>query len=101
VPLIAALLGLPTGKRYRELDLTPQRRKELTFEALLDQLAGLAAEQPVLVVHEDIHWIDPTTLELLGLAIERIHRLAVLCVATFRPEFTPPWPGRPHVSAVR
>src|SRR5919106_168034 len=100
VPLIAALLGMPTGERYPELDLTPQRRKQLTLEALLDQLAGLAAEQPVLVVHEDIHWIDPTTLELLGLAIERINRLSVLCVVTFRPEFTPPWSGRQHVSAL-
>jgi predicted ATPase len=72
VPLIAALLGIPTGRRYPALQLTPQRQKQLTLEALLDQLAGLAAEQPVLVVHEDVQWIDPTTQELLGLAIERI-----------------------------
>ena len=98
VPLIAALLGIPTGERYPVLDLTPQRQKELTLEALLDQLVALAAEQPVLVVHEDVHWIDPTTQELLGLAIERTQRLPVLTIITFRPEFTPPWAGQPHVS---
>src|ERR671919_439813 len=98
VPLIAALLGIPTGERYPALELTPQRQKQLTLEALLHQLAGLAAEQPVLVVHEDIHWIDPTTLELLGLAIERINRLPVLVVITFRPEFQPPWMGGRHLT---
>ena len=66
VPLIAALLGVPTGERYPPLDLTPQRQKQRTLEVLVDQLEGLAAEQPVLLVYEDVHWIDPTTLELLG-----------------------------------
>ena len=65
VPLIAALLGVPTGERYPALDLTPQRQKQLTLEALLDQLDGLARQQPVLIGYEDVHWIDPTTLELL------------------------------------
>jgi class 3 adenylate cyclase/predicted ATPase len=100
VPLIATLLGIPTGARYPPLDLTPQRQKQLTLEALLDQLAGLAAQQPILMVHEDVHWIDPTTQELLGLTIERIARLPVLMLITFRPEFTPPWPAQPHVSTL-
>jgi predicted ATPase/predicted negative regulator of RcsB-dependent stress response len=100
VPLIAALLGIPAGARYPKLDLTPQRQKELTLEALLDQLAGLAAEQPMMVVHEDVQWIDPTTQELLSLAIERTQRLPVLIIMTFRPEFTPPWAGRPQVSSL-
>ena len=100
VRLIAALLGIPTGERYSALELTPQRQKELTLEALLDQLAGLAAERPVLVVHEDVHWIDPTTQELLGMAIERVPRLPVLMLIVFRPEFTPPWSGQPHVSSL-
>jgi class 3 adenylate cyclase/predicted ATPase len=100
VPLIAALLGVPTGGRYSIIDLTPQRQKELTLEALLEQLVALAAEQPVLVVHEDVHWIDPTTQELLSLAIERTQRLPVLMIITFRPEFVSPWPGQPHVSEV-
>jgi predicted ATPase len=95
VPLIAALLGIPTGERYPALELTPQRQKQLTLEALLDQLAGLAAEQPVLLLYEDVHWIDPTTQELLNLAVECIPRLPVLCVVTFRPEFSPPWSGQP------
>jgi predicted ATPase len=97
VPLIAALLGLPMGARYPALKLAPQRQKELMLEALLDQLVALAAAQPVLVVHEDVHWIDPTTQELLSLAIERTQRLPVLTIITFRPEFTPPWAGQPHV----
>jgi class 3 adenylate cyclase/tetratricopeptide (TPR) repeat protein len=101
VPLIAALLGAPTGERYPALELTPQRQKELMLEALLEQLAALAAEQPVLVVHEDVHWIDPTTQELLSLAIERTQRLPVLTIITFRPEFRAPWPGQRHVSALR
>jgi class 3 adenylate cyclase/predicted ATPase len=100
VPLIAALLGLPTADRYPPLDLTPQRQKQRTLEVLVDQLEGLAAEQPVLLAYEDAHWIDPTTQELLGLAIERIQRLAVLAIVTYRPEFQPPWTGLPHVSAL-
>ena len=100
VPLLAALLGLPTGERYSLPELTPQRQKQRTLEVLVDQLDGLTAAQPVLLVYEDVHWIDPTTQELLGLAIERIQRLPVLLVITFRPEFTPPWIGQPHVSAL-
>jgi class 3 adenylate cyclase/predicted ATPase len=100
VPLLGALLGISTDERYPALELTPQRQKQLTLEALLDQLEGLATEQPVLVVYEDVHWIDPTTQELLGLAIERISCLPVLLLITFRPEFTPPWSGQPHVSSL-
>jgi predicted ATPase len=100
VPLIAALFGLPTGGRYPALDLTPQRQKQLTLEALVEQLEGLAAARPVLLAYEDVHWIDPTTQELLGLTIERVSRLPVLAIVTFRPEFQPPWSGQPHVSAL-
>jgi class 3 adenylate cyclase len=100
VPLIAALLGIPTSARYPALELTPERQKQRTLEALLDQLEALATEQPVLVVHEDVHWIDPTTQELLSLAIERIPRLPILLLITFRPEFVPPWSGQPHVSSL-
>jgi class 3 adenylate cyclase len=69
VPLVATLLGLPTGDRYPPLDLTPQRQKQRTLEVLVDQLEDLAAGQQVLMTYEDVHWIDPTTQELLGLAI--------------------------------
>ena len=100
VPLIAALLGLPTEDRYPALELTPQRQKQLTLEALVEQLEGLAAAQPVLLAYEDVHWSDPTTQELLGLTIERVQRLPVLLLITFRPEFSPPWPAQPHVSAL-
>ena len=100
VPLIAALLGLPTEGRYPALDLTPQRQKQLTLAALVEQLEGLAAAQPVLLAYEDVHWSDPTTQELLGLTIERVQRLPVLLLITYRPEFSPPWPAQPHVSAL-
>ena len=100
VPLIAALLGLPTEGRYPALDLTPQRQKQLTLATLVEQLEGLAAAQPVLLTYEDMHWSDPTTQELLGLTIERLQRLPVLLLITYRPEFSPPWPSQPHVSAL-
>jgi predicted ATPase len=100
VALIAALLGVPTDDRYPALDLTPQRQKQLTLAALVDQLEGLAAAQPVLLAYEDMHWSDPTTQELLGLTIERLERLPVLLLITYRPEFSPPWPAQPHVSAL-
>jgi class 3 adenylate cyclase/predicted ATPase len=100
VPLIAALLGLPTDGRYPALDLTPQRQKQLTLAALVDQLDGLAADRPVLLAYEDVHWSDPSTQELLGRTIERAQRLPVLLLITFRPEFSPPWPAQPHVSTL-
>ena len=100
VPLTAALLGIPAGERYALPEMTPQRQKQRTLEVLIDQLEGLAAEQPVLVVHEDVHWVDPTTRELLDLAIERVPGLRILLLIIFRPEFIPPWSGQPHVSSL-
>jgi class 3 adenylate cyclase/tetratricopeptide (TPR) repeat protein len=98
VPLIAQLLSIATGDRYPALDLTPQKRKEKTLSALIAQVEGLSAGQPALMVSEDIHWSDPTTRELLDLTIDRIPNLRVLVILTFRPEFTPPWVGRPQVT---
>ena len=93
-PLLADLLAIPVpAGRYPPLDLSPQQQKERTFQALLDQLAGLAARRPVLALYEDVHWADPTTLELLGRVVERAQRLPVLVLVTFRPEFVPPWAG--------
>ena len=100
VPLLAALLGVPSGKGYPALNLTPEVQKRRTLQVLLDQLAALAAEQPVLALYEDVHWIDPSTLELLGLVIERARQLRVLALITFRPEFTPPWTGQAHVTSL-
>ena len=99
-PLIAGLLGIPTGDRYPPLTLTPEVQKRRTLQALIDQLAALAARQPVLALYEDVHWIDPSTLELLGLVIERIPRLPVLVLITFRPEFQPLWTGQAHVTSL-
>ena len=97
VPLIATLLNVPTGSGYALPEMTPQRQKQRTLEVLVDQLAGLAAPEPALLAYEDVHWIDPTTQELLGLAIERIRNQPVLAIVTFRPEFRPPWPKQSHV----
>jgi class 3 adenylate cyclase/predicted ATPase len=98
IPLMADLLSIPTGDRYPLLNLTPQKRKERTLHAQLDQVDGLAARQPVLMVFEDVHWSDPTTCEGLDLIVDRVPTLRVLVILTFRPEFTAPWIGRPHVT---
>jgi class 3 adenylate cyclase len=97
-PLLADLLSVPTGDRYPPLDLSPQKRKERTLEALLAQIEGLAGRQPVLAVFEDAHWIDPSSQELLELIVDRVTALPVLLIITFRPEFSPPWVGHPQVT---
>lgn len=99
VPL-ASLLSLPLSERYRLPELSPQKRKEMTLAALLTQLKSLAALQPVFVVFEDVHWADPTSLELLTMTLEQVPRLRVLLLITARPEFTPPWPGHAHVTTL-
>ena len=100
VPLLAGLLSIPTGDRYPALDLTPQKRREKTLRSLVAQVEGLAARQPVLLVVEDAHWADPTSLELFDLIVERASRLPLLAIVTFRPEFMPPWVGRPQVTLI-
>jgi class 3 adenylate cyclase/predicted ATPase len=99
VALLAELLLLPTGGDAN-VERNPRRWKEEVFEALQRQFISLAQSKPVLMTFEDLHWIDPTTQELLDLFIRRIDRLPVLLVATFRPEFTVPWAGEPHVTVV-
>ncbi len=98
IGFIAALLSIPTGDKYPLPDLTPQRRKEKTLEALLAQLTRLAARQPVLMLFEDAHWVDPTSLELLTLTVARASQLPLLLLVTARPEFTPSWPADAHVT---
>ncbi len=98
IGFIAGLISIPTGDKYRLPDPTPQRRKEKTLEALLAQMTRLAARQPVLMLFEDAHWVDPTSLELLTLTVARASRLPLLLLVTARPEFTPPWPGDAHVT---
>jgi class 3 adenylate cyclase/predicted ATPase len=100
IRLLTELLSIPTGDRFQPLNLTPQGKKEKTFEALLRQLEGLTRQRPVLLVYEDVHWIDPTSCELLDLMIERVRRLRVLTLITFRPEFQPPWTDQPHITAM-
>jgi len=98
--VLASLLALQVDDGYRLRDITPQKRKEKTFAALLAQLDGLAAQQPVLLIFEDAHWIDPTSLELLAAAVEQAPRLRVLMLITARPEFTSPWPSYPHTTTI-
>ncbi|SPP93617.1 adenylate/guanylate cyclase domain-containing protein [Bradyrhizobium vignae] len=100
-PLIAALLSIPTGDRYPSLGLSPAQQRRQTFAALLDQLEGLAREQPLLIVCEDMHWADATTLELFDLGVDRIRGLPILVLMTSRPEFEPSWSGLANVSLLR
>jgi class 3 adenylate cyclase len=98
ISLLTELLSLPSSAA--DLNLSPQRKREKRFEALLNQLEAEARRQPVLIVFEDAHWIDPTSRELLDLAVDRVRRLPVLLTITFRPEFQPPWSGRSHVTSL-
>ena len=94
------MLSLPNDGRYPALDLAPQQRRQKTLEALTAQLAGLASQHPVLMIFEDAHWIDPTSLEAFGRAVDRIKTLPALLIVTFRPEFNAPWVGQPHVTTL-
>ena len=98
--LVAEMLSLPNDGRYPMLELAPQQRRQQTLEALVLQVATLSRQNPVLMVFEDVQWTDPTTLELFGLIVERIPTLHVLLIVIFRPEFEPPWIGRPYVTAL-
>ena len=98
--LFAEMLSVPTDGRYPPLDLAPQQRRQRTLEALTAQLAGLASQQPVLMIFEDAHWADPTSLEAFGRSVDRIKALPALLIITFRPEFNAPWVGQPHVTTL-
>ena len=98
VPLLAALLAVPVPERYPPLTLSPQRQKQQTQEALVAWLLAETAQQPVLAVWEDLHWADPSTLELLGLLLDQVPTARLLLVLTARPEFRPPWALRAHLT---
>jgi class 3 adenylate cyclase/predicted ATPase len=98
IALIAALLSISTGERHPLPQTSPQKQREKTLAVLFAQLPRLAARQPVLLIYEDAHWIDPTTLELLAHTVERVASLPVLLLITARPEFRPPWPEEAHVT---
>ena len=99
-PLIASLLSIPLGRRYPPLNLSPAQQRRQTFLALLDQIEGLAKHKPLLILFEDAHWADATSLELLDLVIARVRRLPALLLITFRPEFEAPWKGLPSVATI-
>jgi predicted ATPase len=98
--LFAELLSLPNDGRYPAIELIAQQRRQKTLEALTAQIEALSRQKPVLMILEDAHWADPTSLEAFGRAVDRIRTLGVLLIVTYRPEFEPPWIGRPHVTAL-
>jgi TOMM system kinase/cyclase fusion protein len=100
VPLFAALLSIPLGADYAPLAVSPEQQKQRTLHALLSILLRIAAQQPVLFVMEDLHWVDPTTLELLSLLVDQGPTARILALFTFRPDFSPPWTGRSHLTQV-
>jgi class 3 adenylate cyclase/predicted ATPase len=100
VPLLASFLSVPLPPRYPPLDLTAQSQKQKTLEALVDILAGMAERQPVLFAVEDLHWIDPSSLELLNLVVARVPAARILAVLLFRPTFESPWAEGENVTRV-
>jgi class 3 adenylate cyclase/tetratricopeptide (TPR) repeat protein len=100
IAVLAELLSIPGGERLKIGSITAQERKDKTLAALLAQLERLAVQRPLLVVFEDVHWIDPTSLEFLTLAIEQAARMRLLLLVIARPEFIPPWPEYAHVTTL-
>jgi class 3 adenylate cyclase len=98
--LFAEMLSLPNDGRYPTLELTPQQRRERTLEALTVQVEVLARSNTVLMILEDAHWIDPTSLEVIGRTVDRLRTFRLLPIVTYRPEFDPPWIGRPYVTTL-
>jgi hypothetical protein len=96
--LFAEILSLPNDGRYPALELLPSLRRQKTLEAIISQVQALSRENLALMIFEDAHWTDPTSLELLGRLVDQISSLRALLILTFRPEFTPPWIGQPHVT---
>jgi class 3 adenylate cyclase/predicted ATPase len=100
VALFAEMLSVPNDGRYPALELPPPQRRQRTLQALISQVESLTRHSPVLMILEDAHWADPTSLELFGRAVDRIRTLRVLLIVTFRPEFDPPWVGQSHVTSI-
>ena len=98
--LLAELLSLPNDGRYPALELTPQQRRQRTLDALVLQVVALSRQNPLLLIFEDAHWTDPTSLELYGRIVDRIPTLRVLLIVTFQSKFEPPWIGRPYVTSL-
>jgi predicted ATPase len=100
VALIAEMLSLPNDGRYPTPDLSPSQRRQRTMDALIAQVQILAREQTLLIIFDDAHWVDPSSLEVLGRVVDRVPKLRVLLIVAFRPEFDPPWAGQSHVSTL-
>jgi len=100
VPLIAALLSLPLPDRYPPLRQSPELQRKQTMEALVAWTLALAEQQPLVMLFEDLHWCDPSTVELLALALEQSPTTKALILLTFRPTFAPPWPARSHATSL-
>ena len=98
--LFAEMLSLPNDGRYPAVDLLPQQRRQRTMEALIFQIRALTRSGPVLMIFEDAHWADPTSLETLGKVIDQIAALGMLLIVTFRPEFEPPWIKQHHITTI-
>jgi class 3 adenylate cyclase/predicted ATPase len=98
VPLFTSLLSLPLAAEYAPLTMSSEQQKQKTMQALLTILLRIAAQQPVLFVMEDLHWVDPTTLEFLSLLVDQGPTARILALLTFRPDFRPPWTGRSHLT---
>jgi predicted ATPase len=99
IQLIGDLLSIPTADCFAPLTMRPETKKQKTFEALTWQLERMSRQQPLLVIYEDVHWLDPSSRELLDTSVERVAGLPVLLVITFRSPFQPPWAGQAHVTA--
>jgi class 3 adenylate cyclase/predicted ATPase len=100
VPHFSSLLSLPTPPGYETAQFSPERQKHKTFDFSVQMLADEASRHPVLLIVEDLHWVDPTTLELLGQLIDRIEGMQVLLIMTCRPEFLIPWPAGEKLSVL-
>ncbi|OBB15863.1 hypothetical protein A5662_06490 [Mycobacteriaceae bacterium 1482268.1] len=100
IPQFASLLSLPLSAEYRQPDIPAEQQKQQTMRALLEILVRRAAQQPVLFVVEDLHWVDPTTLELLSLLVDQVHDAPILALFTCRPDFSSPWTDHPNVTEV-
>jgi len=101
VRLFADLMSVPVPEdRYPRLSMTAQQRRDTTLDAIVARLIETAKRAPVLIAWEDLHWADPTTLETLDILIEQAPTAALLVVATYRPELTPPWPQRSHMRPI-
>ena len=96
--LFAEMLSLLNDGRYPALELTPEQRRQRTLDALISQVQAFARQSPLLMIFEDAHWTDPTSLEVLGRIVDRVRSLRVLLIVTFRPDFEPPWVGRPYAT---